>query len=148
MNPALLQAATGCTPAAAEEFAGPLTDACVAYGIAGTARLAAFLAQIGHESASLRYTRELWGPTAAQTRYEGRVDLGNTQPGDGSRYRGRGLIQTTGRHNHARVRDRLRLKLGAGVPDFEADPTALEAPRWAAWSRRRGGCFPRRATSR
>jgi putative chitinase len=134
MTPELLRAATGCTAADAARFVGPLTDACAAFDIDTPPRLAAFLAQVGHESGGLRHTRELWGPTPAQARYEGRADLGNTQPGDGSRYRGRGLIQTTGRYNHARVRDRLRQRLGDRVPDFEATPEALEEPRWAAWS--------------
>ena len=131
----LLAASMGCTIARAEPFAGPLDAACAAYGISdNTARLAAFLAQIGHESGALRYVRELWGPTPAQMRYEGRKDLGNTQPGDGERFKGHGLIQTTGRANHAAVRDRLRARLGPGVPDFEANPQMLEEPMWAAWS--------------
>lgn len=134
MTPELLRAATGCTPDAAERFVGPLTDACASFDIDTPARLAAFLAQIGHESGSLRHVREIWGPTPAQVRYEGRADLGNVQPGDGSRYRGRGLIQTTGRANYVRVRDRLRARLGDRVPDFEATPDALEEPRWAVWS--------------
>lgn len=55
-----------------------------------------FLAQIGHESLSLIYTEEI----ATGQAYEGRVDLGNTQKGDGVRFKGRGLIQLTGRHNY------------------------------------------------
>lgn len=135
MTPELLRAATGCTPEAAERFAGPLSAACAFYGIDTAQRLAPFLAQIGHESGALRYTRELWGPTAAQARYEGRADLGNTRPGDGERFKGHGLIQTTGRFNHARVRDRLRERFPhLAVPDFEADPEALTDPQWASLS--------------
>lgn len=105
------------------------------YGIDTPLRKAAFLAQIGHESGGLRYSTELWGPTPTQARYEGRADLGNTQPGDGKRFRGHGLIQITGRFNHARMRDRLGEKFPTRiVPDFEADPEALALPEWAALS--------------
>lgn len=60
------------------------------------ARQCSFLAQIAHESGQLRYTSEI----ASGIRYEGRKDLGNTQPGDGVRFKGRGLIQVTGRANY------------------------------------------------
>jgi putative chitinase len=94
-----------------------------------------FLANVGHESGYLNYTTEIWGPTPTQSRYEGREDLGNTQPGDGSKYRGHGLFQTTGRYNHANVRDRLRLKYpDLEVPDFEEFPEKLAEPMWAAYS--------------
>lgn len=94
-----------------------------------------FLAQIGHESGGLQFTTELWGPTPAQLKYEGRADLGNTQPGDGARFQGHGLIQVTGRANHAAARDRLRALLPTeDVPDFEAAPGQLAMPRWAALS--------------
>lgn len=115
-------------------FVDPLNEAMAAFDIATPARMAAFLAQIGHESGQLRYVCELWGPTAAQRGYEGRDDLGNTQPGDGKRFMGHGLIQITGRSNHARVRDRLRTRFGADVPDFEACPEKLAEPHWAAMS--------------
>lgn len=110
-----------------------LSAAMDAYAIDTPARVAAFLAQIGHESGGLKYTVELWGPTVAQSGYEGRADLGNTQPGDGYRYRGRGLIQTTGRDNYRRLRDRLRARIAA-VPDFEAEPERVAEHQWAALS--------------
>lgn len=63
-------------------------------------QIAHFLAQVGHESLSFIYTKEIWGPTPAQLRYEGRKDLGNVVAGDGKRFMGRGLIQVTGRANY------------------------------------------------
>lgn len=59
-------------------------------------RLAHFLSQVGHESLSFTYSEEI----ASGSAYEGRVDLGNTERGDGVRFKGRGLIQLTGRSNY------------------------------------------------
>lgn len=155
LTPELLAAAMGCTPARAQIWAGPLNEACAAYGIAVPHRLAAFIPQIGHESGSLQFVRELWGPTPQQLRYERdpaspwpssdlqarqpafernrlAYRLGNTEPGDGRRYSGRGPIQNTGRYNARRLTQRLRARLGPDVPDFEANPEFLEQPRWGA----------------
>lgn len=129
----LLVAAIGASPANAARYAPHLAEGCRVYGIDTPGRLAAFLAQIGVESGALRWVREIWGPTDTQRRYEGRADLGNTQPGDGARFKGRGLIQTTGRANYASVTRRLRAR-GFDCPDFEAEPQALEEPRWACLS--------------
>lgn len=128
-----LRAATGCTAARAQDWLAHIQRACDLFAINTPARLAAFLAQIGHESGRLAYVREIWGPTTAQLRYEGRADLGNTQPGDGKRYLGRGLIQTTGRANYRATRDGLA-QFVPHVPDFEAVPALLERPDLAALS--------------
>lgn len=125
--------AVGATAARAAEVLEPLKAACAFYGIDTPQRLGMFLAQVGHESGGFRYAAELWGPTAAQVRYEGRRDLGNTQPGDGERFKGHGFIQTTGRANHVAVRDRLRARFD-NVPDFEAEPERLTELQWACLS--------------
>jgi putative chitinase len=108
LTPEDLAACTGSTLSRAQKFAPALSAAMAFYGIDTPARQAAFLSQIGHESGGLQWVREIWGPTAAQRRYEGRLDLGNVQRGDGKRFMGRGFIQTTGRANYVKVRDRLR----------------------------------------
>ena len=104
-----------------------LNTAMNRYQIVGSKRVAAFIAQIGHESGQLKYVKEIWGPTAAQSRYEGRADLGNTQPGDGSKYRGRGLIQITGRANYKACGEALGL-------DLINQPELLEKPQHACMS--------------
>lgn len=123
----LLVAVMGCPPERAALYAPHLAAACHHHHIDTPARLAAFLAEIGHESGGLRWVREIANGQA----YEGRASLGNTQPGDGPRYRGRGLIQITGRFNY---RATARSLQPLGAPDFEAEPEALELPQWAAWS--------------
>ncbi|MHA3737884.1 glycoside hydrolase family 19 protein [Pseudomonas sp. Eth.TT006] len=108
-------------------FVPVLNTAMQRYQIVGRKRVAAFIAQLGHESGQLRYIREIWGPTPAQAKYEGRADLGNTQPGDGSKYLGRGLIQITGRANYAACGEALGL-------DLITQPELLELPQYAAMS--------------
>lgn len=66
------------------------------YEINTPARITQFLANLAHESGSFNYTREI----ASGAAYEGRKDLGNIHPGDGRKFRGRGLIQITGRGNY------------------------------------------------
>lgn len=131
MTPELLAQAAGIPVARAALWVAPLAAAFQHAGCNTAKRQAAFIAQIGHESGGFRYVREIWGPTPAQARYEGRKDLGNIEPGDGKRYMGRGLLQVTGRTNYARARERLA---AMGCPDFVAHPEALEQPQWAALS--------------
>lgn len=94
-------------------------------------RLAQYLAQLAHESAGFRHDREIWGPTAAQRRYEGRKDLGNTRKGDGRRFAGHGPIQVTGRSNHRQFTQWCRKSFGGReTPDFEATPQAINTDPW------------------
>ncbi len=90
------------------------------------ARIRMFLAQIGHESGQLRYTVEL----ASGKAYENRKDLGNTSEGDGPRYKGRGLIQLTGKRNYSLASLALDADL-LGNPDLLSQPAM--ATRVSGW---------------
>lgn len=105
------------------QFLDPLRRGMEEFQINTPQRMAAFIANLAHESAEFRYVKEI----ASGEAYEGRKDLGNTQPGDGRRFRGRGLIQLTGRANYQ------KLSRHFGV-DFVDKPALLETPEWAARS--------------
>lgn len=130
MDQTLFAKATGVSPTLAQKWCDPLSASMSLYGIDTPQRIAAFLAQVGHESGGFIYTREIWGPTPAQAKYEGRLDLGNTQPGDGKRFMGRGLIQITGRANYQRCADALGVDL---IESPELLETASYAAQSAAW---------------
>lgn len=127
MNALELSKCTGARIDRAETFLPFIEAAMQEFEINTPARQAAFLAQVGHESGGLHWLVELWGPTEAQRRYEGRLDLGNTEPGDGYRFRGRGLLQTTGRHNYEKTGDALG-------EDLIENPELLGLPELASRS--------------
>jgi putative chitinase len=114
-------------PENAARFADPLAQTMVEFRIDTPRRRAAWLANIAHESGSLHYVEEI----ASGIAYEGRLDLGNTQTGDGKRFKGRGLAQITGRENYRACGVALGL-------DLLANPELLEQPVNAA---RAGGWF-------
>jgi putative chitinase len=94
------------------------------WGIKTPLQKAHFLAQCAHESGNFIYTKEIWGPSATQQRYEGRKDLGNLQAGDGFRYAGRGYIQLTGRANYTQFKK--------GVSDDVVENSTLVEKKYVA----------------
>jgi putative chitinase len=112
--------------ARANELMPHLNRAMAEAGINTPRRQAAFLAQLAHESGQFRYMEEI----ASGAAYEGRRDLGNTQPGDGRRFKGRGPIQLTGRSNYEAASRALGIDL-VNNPTRAADPDV--GFRTAAW---------------
>lgn len=138
------------TDANIDKYFEPLNAVLVKYEINTPLRIAHFIAQLAHESGSFRYNEEIWpNPqldangvatrgNSWQLKYEGRADLGNTQTGDGYRFRGRGLIQLTGRANYTKYGEYLEQNLTDGEnPDKVAQPDlAADAAGWF-WMRRK-----------
>lgn len=113
--------ATSLMPGLAEQ----MNSTCPPYGIDTPREYCHFLAQVCRETDHFKTLREY----ATGRGYEGRIDLGNTQPGDGMRFKGRGIFQTTGRANY------LQLGVKKGRRDlFINTPELLEQPEYAVWS--------------
>jgi putative chitinase len=130
MNANQFAQALNCKIAVAEYWLPYHKAAMEERGINTYLQTAMYLAQIGHESQGLKYTEEVWGPTPAQLRYEGRVDLGNTQSGDGFNCRGFGPIQITGRYNLTKLGEALGADF-INNPEARKDPSLIA--RSAAW---------------
>lgn len=112
-----------------------LSAACAEGAIASPLRIAHFIAQIAHESDGFCTTEEY----ASGAAYEGRTDLGNVNAGDGRRYKGRGLIQLTGRANYRAAGVALGIDL-EGYPELGADPAvSVSIAVWYWTSRQLNG---------
>lgn len=120
-----LAAIAGRTTPLMADLVDWMNRTCPLYGIDSAHEYAHFLAQACHETDHFKTLREY----ASGRAYEGRADLGNTQPGDGVRFKGRGVFQTTGRANY------LQLGVRRGERDLFVDhPELLEQPEHAVWS--------------
>ncbi|VWC53622.1 putative phage lysozyme [Burkholderia aenigmatica] len=137
MTPQILSAALQIPVSRAMPWADPLSAVMALYAIDSPARQAAFLAQCGHESGGFQWLRELWGPTPIQKSYEPpstkAAKLGNTQPGDGFRYRGGGLLQITGRYNFREMGQKIGVDL-EGNPDQIVQPSVAAEASAQFWS--------------
>ena len=126
---------TKCLPHARKAdidlFFDPLNQAFVEFEVNSNIRIAAFIAQVAHESGSLRYKEEI----ASGKAYEGRRDLGNVYPGDGLRYKGRGIIQLTGRHNYNWASRHLKIDLVAN-PERAKEPIISSGIACLYWKSR------------
>lgn len=109
-----------------ELFVEPLAATFNEFAIDSLGRSSAFLAQVAHESGGFRYLREL----ASGAAYEGNAHLGNVQAGDGPRFKGRGLVQITGRKNYGLAGEALGLPL-LDQPELLEEP--INACRSAGW---------------
>ena len=117
-----------CPVARAEPYIDSCNFMLTQYDINTPIRLAHLCAQYGHETGSLVYMRELWGPTAQQKKYDPpsslATALGNTEEGDGFNFRGAGWPQLTGRANFQRASNELCI-------DFVAKPDEVGTPEFA-----------------
>lgn len=164
MTPTQLQAATGCTTSAALRFAQPLSVAIERWGVEHVpeflAQVAVESGNLRRLEENLRYLTaqrlvDVFGPRyfpalEAAAPYVGEPEklanyvyadanrinkLGNTQPGDGWRYRGRGLKQLTGRDNYAAYQAAAKVSC-VDAPDLLLDPViAADSAAWF-WSSR------------
>lgn len=117
------------------EIAAAITEEAPQYGVDTVEEMAIFLGQGAHETGGFRLLYEGWGPTKAQLGYEGRDDLGNTQKGDGYKFRGRGIFQLTGRANYRAMGKKIGIDLEKN-PDKAADPAISVKIAFEYWKSR------------
>ncbi len=110
----------------AERYAQEINEAMDAYGIDSNRQQAMFVGQIAHETDGFRTLEEY----SSGAQYEGRTELGNTKPGDGWRYKGRGAIQLTGRVNYEAATEEFGVDFVKN-PELAADPEhAFDIAAW------------------
>lgn len=134
MDAATLALALRCNQGRANQYVNSMNQAMVQAGATTVRRAAMWCAQVGHETLSLYYQEEI----ASGAAYNGRTDLGNTQPGDGPRFKGRGWLQLTGRSNYGAFSAWCHNKgLVPTVDHFVRNPALVAQPPWsgltAAW---------------
>jgi predicted chitinase len=110
----------------ATRYVPHIQAACLRFSIDRPAREAAFLGQLAHESGGLRY----WEEIASGDAYEDRADLGNTHPGDGRRYKGRGPIQLTGRANYRRAGQALGINIEDAPEQVSSPSVGCQVAAW------------------
>jgi putative chitinase len=130
----LKRIAPNARPALVDKLAPILTRKLPLYQITSINNVAHFLAHAAHETDNFRVLEEY----ASGRRYEGRVDLGNVEHGDGVRFKGRGIFQLTGRANYRRFGERLGLDL-VNKPELAADPEVCVDIACLYWNDRRMG---------
>lgn len=116
----------GSTRVNAVKYLDGLNAAIIRYDLSTPLRLAHFLAQVGHESGSLHYHEEI----ASGEKYEMRLSLGNTEKGDGVKFKGRGLIQITGRANYKAYGDSVGIDFIANPSLLGQTPHAVDSAGW------------------
>lgn len=137
LTPEIIAKATGSSIDNAKKFAPYLNRYMSKYKINTPTRVMAFLAQIGVESASLKATEEY----ASGAAYEGRATLGNIYAGDGIKFKGRGLIQVTGRANYKNVQDHFGWNVIDNPSQLSEIDKATEVSAWWWANRKKDGKY-------
>lgn len=122
----LMQITTVAPRKRLEQFIKPLNQGFAKFEVNTPLRIAHFLAQTLHESGEFRYQEEL----ASGADYQGREDLGNLQAGDGVRFKGRGLIQVTGRFNYTQISKDLGFDYVANPERLAELPDCVNSAFW------------------
>lgn len=127
----------GVTTERVVKFIKPLNETILKYNINTPLRLSHFLAQVLHESGNLKYMEEI----ASGSAYEGRQDLGNTHAGDGPKYKGRGLIQLTGRLAYKKYSDATGKDFINNPKDLAQIDNATDSAGWfwEVWKKNKFG---------